>query len=493
MLCRKAYFIENEGSIYTMIFAQLPGRELYLASLWDGATPDELVQQYKDGVQFGDPAFGEKNCMISIAVNALDEGLIIAQDASRYMRYVEVGSGLRMPFVRKRTCSTWGSSWHKRLAKAQGRNEAAMSAKIHDAETQFLTIAVAKDIGLDQKGLVAQFDALNATRAELGLQPILIYSVVAPAFSRYVRMLVDARRPIPISQFLENAWSKEVNLGMPMSVQAKASLLANDLGFVSWIESLGIAVVPAASINCANAFERASQKLQASIQWNSHRYTAKPVALDAANASLLDHDAFSAFVGGARKSMYQYNYKSWDAREKSFSTRASIANDWNAAAIVEHPRTKLDPELKVRRYERRNSVPGINDVLSLWPKGRTVVLKDLNIRAQDFDLWIQGDVTSIQKVSRDWWRCLTSSSATPPMLTMTCGRWEVAICSSPPHMRVPSPRMTFFPMEEIFGLRLKLSELQASGLHRGFCCSPRGEDPRRSCFSRGDASGETAR
>ncbi|CAN7782453.1 hypothetical protein LJR175_008218 [Variovorax sp. LjRoot175] len=265
-----------------------------------------------------------------------------------------------------------------------------MSAKIHDAETQFLTIAVAKDIGLDQKGLVAQFDALNATRAELGLQPILIYSVVAPAFSRYVRMLVDARRPIPISQFLENAWSKEVNLGMPMSVQAKASLLANDLGFVSWIESLGIAVVPAASINCANAFERASQKLQASIQWNSHRYTAKPVALDAANASLLDHDAFSAFVGGARKSMYQYNYKSWDAREKSFSTRASIANDWNAAAIVEHPRTKLDPELKVRRYERRNSVPGINDVLSLWPKGRTVVLKDLNIRAQDFDLWIQG-------------------------------------------------------------------------------------------------------
>ncbi|CAN7782468.1 hypothetical protein LJR175_008219 [Variovorax sp. LjRoot175] len=101
LLCRKAYFIENEGSIYTMIFAQLPGRELYLASLWDGATPDELVQQYKDGVQFGDPAFGEKNCMISIAVNALDEGLIIAQDASRYMRYVEVGSGLRMPFVRE--------------------------------------------------------------------------------------------------------------------------------------------------------------------------------------------------------------------------------------------------------------------------------------------------------------------------------------------------------------------------------------------------------
>lgn len=39
--------------------------------------------------------------MISIAVNALDEGLIIAEDASPRMRYVEVGSGLRMPFVKE--------------------------------------------------------------------------------------------------------------------------------------------------------------------------------------------------------------------------------------------------------------------------------------------------------------------------------------------------------------------------------------------------------
>lgn len=88
------------GNAYTTIL-QLPGRELYLASLWYGATPDRLVQQCTDGVQFGDPEFGEDNCMISIAVNALDEGLIIAEDASPHMRYVEVGSGLRMPFVKE--------------------------------------------------------------------------------------------------------------------------------------------------------------------------------------------------------------------------------------------------------------------------------------------------------------------------------------------------------------------------------------------------------
>lgn len=39
--------------------------------------------------------------MISIAVNALDEGLIIVEDASPHMRYVEVASALRMPFVKE--------------------------------------------------------------------------------------------------------------------------------------------------------------------------------------------------------------------------------------------------------------------------------------------------------------------------------------------------------------------------------------------------------
>lgn len=100
LLCRKAYFVESAGNAYTTIL-QLPGRELYLASLWYGATPDRLVQQCTDGVQFGDPEFGEDNCMISIAVNALDEGLIVSEDASPHMRYVEVGSGLRMPFVKE--------------------------------------------------------------------------------------------------------------------------------------------------------------------------------------------------------------------------------------------------------------------------------------------------------------------------------------------------------------------------------------------------------
>ena len=55
-----------------------------------------------------------------------------------------------------------------------------MNTRIHDAELQLLTIAVAKDVGLDQNGLVAGFDSLFASRTEQGLHPILIYSVVAP-------------------------------------------------------------------------------------------------------------------------------------------------------------------------------------------------------------------------------------------------------------------------------------------------------------------------
>lgn len=265
-----------------------------------------------------------------------------------------------------------------------------MNTRIHDAELQLLTIAVAKDVGLDQNSLVAGFDSLFASRTERGLHPILIYSVVAPGFSRYVRMLVDARRPIPISQFLSYAWSAEAAFGLPMSVQAKASLLEHDRGFVKWIGSLGIAVETAASINCINAFERASQKLQGPIYWSSRRSRAKPVAIDAANAALLDHDAFSAFVGGARKSMDQYNYKSWNKREKRYCTKASISNDWSPAAIVEHPKATLDPELAIRRHERRTLVPGINDILSMWPNGRAAILKDLGIPSQEFDPWVHG-------------------------------------------------------------------------------------------------------
>ncbi|MDM0032105.1 hypothetical protein QTI33_08130 [Variovorax sp. J22P271] len=193
-------------------------------------------------------------------------------------------------------------------------------------------------------------------------------------------MLVDARRPIPISQFLVYAWSAEAALGLPMSVQAKASLLEHDRGFVKWIGSLGIAVETAASFNCINAFERASQKLQGPIHWSSRRARAKSVALDAANASLLDHDAFSAFVGGARKSMYQYNYDRWNEREKRYCAEAPISNDWSPAAIVEHPKATLDPELVIRRHERRTLVPGINDVLSMWPNGRAAILKDVRVR-----------------------------------------------------------------------------------------------------------------
>ncbi|OUM00108.1 sel1 repeat family protein [Variovorax sp. JS1663] len=92
---------ESPGANWRIVLTALPGREMYAASLWCGSTPDLLLRQCTDGVRLGNPEFGEDNCMISIAVNALDEGLIIAQDASPHMRYVEVGSGLRMPFVKE--------------------------------------------------------------------------------------------------------------------------------------------------------------------------------------------------------------------------------------------------------------------------------------------------------------------------------------------------------------------------------------------------------
>lgn len=53
-----------------------------------------------------------------------------------------------------------------------------MGTKIYDAETQFLTIAYAKDVGLDRQHRVVAFDAGENCREEAGLTALLVYSVV---------------------------------------------------------------------------------------------------------------------------------------------------------------------------------------------------------------------------------------------------------------------------------------------------------------------------
>lgn len=62
-------------------------------------------------------------------------------------------------------------------------------AKIYDAEMQYLNVAYAKDVGLNKRRGVATFESDCITREDAGLRPLLVYSVVAPCYSVWARML----------------------------------------------------------------------------------------------------------------------------------------------------------------------------------------------------------------------------------------------------------------------------------------------------------------
>lgn len=259
--------------------------------------------------------------------------------------------------------------------------------KIYDAECQFLTVAFTKELGLDSNGRVTSFDPRDTDREEMGLGPLLVYNVVAPSFKRCFRMVVDARAPLALSFFLAAAWQSEVMLGMPMTLEVKPQLLRADLGFVGWIREQGISVVPPSSIKSINAFERVSQDLRFAVHWHDS-YRRRPRSFRMANEALLDHDRFCA-PHHDQTSMGQHNFEMWDSREKRFFKGAPIPDDWSAAALLERPRSRPDPSLKVDVDDDPAHVDGIKHVLAMWPNGRGAVLKELGVKAADFDFWVQ--------------------------------------------------------------------------------------------------------
>ncbi|CAN7782440.1 hypothetical protein LJR175_008217 [Variovorax sp. LjRoot175] len=261
-------------------------------------------------------------------------------------------------------------------------------AKIYDAETQFLTVAFTKEIGVNSDDRVISFDPRETGRDELGLSPLLVYNVIAPAFKRCFRMVVDARAPLAISHFLAAAWQSEVQLGMPMTLEAKQQILRADLGFVAWIRAQGVSVIPPSSIKSINAFERASQDLRFAVHWRQSSYRPRPLSFENANEALLDHDRFCAPIHH-QTSMGRHNFDMWDSREKRFVKGAPIPDDWSATPLVEHPRARPDPSLKVDVDDDPAHVDGIKHVLAMWPNGRGAALKELGIKAADFDFWVQ--------------------------------------------------------------------------------------------------------
>jgi len=268
-----------------------------------------------------------------------------------------------------------------------------MAAKIYDAEMQYLTIAYAKDVGLDHLNRVVRFDHKALTRQDAGLEPLLVYSVVAPAFKFYLRKLVDPRKPISITEFLIFAWSGKFELGAPLSLEVKKDLLKADSGYCDWLKGEGVQVLEASSIKSIAAFERSSLDVWFAAHWAQafDRDYDKPVYLNDANVGLPSYDRFSIEVGSGRYSMEDWHFGAWDARDKRFIDKDPIADDWDVGYIVEKVRVTPNRELALSADDiPAHHVEGLKQFVAMWPGGKRAFFKGLKAKAKDFDFWVEG-------------------------------------------------------------------------------------------------------
>lgn len=100
LLTRKALFIQEDDLAFTPIYVFWQGR-ISQQSLWLSSSPSLVRRNAEAEVDLLDKRFGNRNCMIPIAVNALDEGFVVADKAVLGQPWVSVGGPWRMPFVEK--------------------------------------------------------------------------------------------------------------------------------------------------------------------------------------------------------------------------------------------------------------------------------------------------------------------------------------------------------------------------------------------------------
>lgn len=265
-----------------------------------------------------------------------------------------------------------------------------MGKKIYDADLQLLTIAYAKDIGLDESGYVEEFNSDVVSHADVGLAPILVYSVVAPAYSVFARKLVDPRDPLSISAFLAWAWSLQSALSMPNRLEVKQRLIEADRGYLEWLDACEITISTPSSVKSLTAFERVSLDVRFAVQWRDVQRKDQSRSLEMANHAIREYDVFCASQA-QRYSMDQITYEAWQGRDRRYFNGTCLNDDWEMRVIPEVA-TERAPEM---------GMPGVgdlvpvlstclNELVDMWPGGRKPLFKQLGITQKEFKLWTQG-------------------------------------------------------------------------------------------------------
>lgn len=273
-----------------------------------------------------------------------------------------------------------------------------MSAKIYDAEMQYLLIEETNSLGLDAQGRVAWTVGDGMGPSGERLTPLLVYGLVVPAYRYITRLLVDPRSPMAIGEYLSRAWSKTQKLGMPLRLEVRPGLLGADKGFSRWTKSLGVECSTAQNLKSIAAFATSVKDVGfAAMDWKRPVDDCEnPLPLVEANAALQDYDTtvLRWMIDGHGVSMRDIeldHFRAWLNRgQKFFDRPVAPAMDWDVDAL---PRSPL-PKIRQRQEELDNPmwleepIEALKELLGMWPTGKKQFCKEMGLSVSALNSWM---------------------------------------------------------------------------------------------------------
>lgn len=272
-----------------------------------------------------------------------------------------------------------------------------MSAKIYDAEMQYLLIEECKSLGLDAKGRVAWIDDALMGASRESLTPLLVYGLVVPAYRYSTRLLVDPRSPLAIGEYLSHAWAKSQTLGMPLRLEVRPVLMGADKGFSQWAKNLGVECVVAQNLKSIGAFSTSVKEVGfAAMEWRREELSGVPHPLADANASLRDYDTTMLrwMIEGQGVNMRDAeldHFRAWLNRGQRFFDRpVKPAMDWDVDALPPSP----EPQNRHRQEELdepmwlEEPIEGLKELISMWPTGKKQFCKETGVSVSALNSWM---------------------------------------------------------------------------------------------------------
>ena len=268
-----------------------------------------------------------------------------------------------------------------------------MATTIYDAEMQYLLVEQARNVGLDAAGRVAPCDRNLKSKEGHDLTPLLVYSIVVPAFRCQTRLLVSAAAPISVSLFLAQAWGLRRALGMPLRLEMKPGLLASDRGFVQWAKSLGVQCEPVQHTKALAAYSTSTLDVAYVALARGGPGESLPQSLLDANSALAAFDTrtIENMAAGIRPGMKQADlamFKHWLHRGQGYlHEQTSTHADWDAEAIVERSspaKSRAFAELVWLELE----APAVEAIISMWPPGPKAFCEEVGVTESELRAWL---------------------------------------------------------------------------------------------------------